>query len=128
MRPEDVEALVASERWEPAGILFLFDHGGRIVGIIRAGGASTGRGYLHEIRLEPASRGRGLGMVLLAAALRYLESVGVTRAELDTTGENTPAHSIALKAGFGVARHWLHFLKPLHNVGQQHLPSDGEST
>jgi GNAT superfamily N-acetyltransferase len=106
--PEDMAALIESNSWEPKGVLFLFDAAGRIVGVIRAGG-----GYLHEIRVEPASRGRGLGMALLAAALRYLAEAGAKHADLQTTGENTPAHNLAVKAGFVPTRHWLHLLKRL---------------
>gem|GEM_PF-892354 len=111
--PEEMEHTTSDERWEPQGILFLVEGETRIVGEIRASAGRDMRGYLHEIRLEPASRGRGLGMTMLAAALRYLRDKGVERAELDSTGENTPAHTLALKAGFRVTRHWLHFLKPL---------------
>lgn len=114
IRPEEMDATIEGGRWDPAGVFFLFDRDSRIVGIIRAS-AGEGRGYLHEIRLEPGSRGRGLGMLMLTVALRYLAERGVTQAELDTTGEDTPAHNLAVKAGFAVTRHWLHFLKPLMN-------------
>ncbi|HUP28401.1 MAG TPA: GNAT family N-acetyltransferase [Chloroflexia bacterium] len=111
--PEQVDYLVTAGTWEPEGVLFLMAPHERIAGIIRASGAHTRQGSLHEIRLEPALRGSGLGAALLASALRYLAVAGVTRIELDTNGENTAAHNLALKAGFRVTRHWLHFLKPL---------------
>jgi GNAT superfamily N-acetyltransferase len=113
IRPEEMEATIEGGRWDPAGVLLLFDPEGRIVGIIRASAGADKRGYMHEIRLEPGSRGQGLGMFMLTEALRYLSGRGVTRVELDATGGNTPAHNLALKAGFSVTRHWLHFLKPL---------------
>jgi GNAT superfamily N-acetyltransferase len=115
LRPEELERTAASSAWDPAGILFLLDHRERIVGVIRASGAGSGqgRGYLHEIRLEPSSRGKGLGSAMLAAALHYLAEHGVSRVELDTAGENTAAQALALRSGFVLARHWLHFLKPL---------------
>jgi GNAT superfamily N-acetyltransferase len=132
--PEDMHSLVESGGWEPDGVLFLFDPFERIVGVIRASTgtgtvASTGEGsrddatgmsgYLHEVRLEPASRGRGLGMVMLAEALRYLAGAGVDRVQVDTPGENTPAYHLALKAGFTPVRHWLHFLKRLGDHTRQ---------
>jgi GNAT superfamily N-acetyltransferase len=116
IRPEEMESLISSDRWDPAGVLFLFDPIGRIVGVIRASRPAPNRGYLHEIRLEPSSRGKGLGTAILAAALRYLAATGVTRAELDTPGENTAAHALAQRAGFEVVRHWLHFLKLLRET------------
>ena len=120
IRPEDAEALAASERWEPAGVLLLFDPAGRVVGVIRASGLRAGRGYLHEVRLEPSLRGMGLGRAMAGAALRYLADGGVTLTELDTPGENTAAHGLALRAGFSVTRHWLHYLKRLQGPATEH--------
>jgi GNAT superfamily N-acetyltransferase len=116
VRPEEIESAISSETWEPAGILFLFDPATRIVGVIRASGAASGRGYLREIRLEPASRGKGLGTAMLAAALQYLSSAGAQHAALDTTGDDTAAHNLAVRAGFQVVRHWLHFIKLLRET------------
>ena len=113
IRPEEIEAISTSETWDPAGVLFLLDSDARIVGVIRASAGAGSRATLHEIRLEPGSRRKGLGTFMLAEALRYLAGRGITRVELDTSGENTPAHNLAVKAGFSVSRHWLHFLKPL---------------
>jgi GNAT superfamily N-acetyltransferase len=111
--PEDLEAQIDGGRWDPGGALFLFDPGGRIVGVIRASLLDDGRGYLNEVRLEPASRGKGLGAALVAAALTHLAARGVSRVDLDTPGENTPARNLALRAGFQETRHWLHYLKRL---------------
>jgi GNAT superfamily N-acetyltransferase len=113
IRPEEMEATIEGDSWDPGGIFFLLDADTRIVGVIRASVGGNRRGYMHEIRLEPGSRGRGLGMFMLSSALRYLAERGVARVELDTTGDSTPAHNLALKAGFSVTRHWLHFLKPV---------------
>jgi GNAT superfamily N-acetyltransferase len=111
--PEEMDSLVASGRWEPEGVFFLLDQNGRIAGVIRAGGAGQDRGELHEIRLEPSLRGLGLGRALLAAGLHYLAGTGLRLVELSTTGDQLPAHRLALSAGFSVTRHWLHYLKPL---------------
>ncbi len=115
IRPEELERIASGDGWEPKGVLFLFCAEGRIVGLIRATRAKAGksRGYLSELRLEPASRGKGLGTALPAAALRYLAEAGVGRTELDVTGENIVAQALASKAGFSPARHWLHFMKAL---------------
>jgi RimJ/RimL family protein N-acetyltransferase len=113
IRPEELQSTVEGKSWEPDGVLFSFAPAGRVVGVIRASGARSGRGYLHEIRLEPASRGIGLGRAMLSLALRYLAERGVQSAELDTSGEQEAAHNLALRAGFRVTRHWLHFLKRL---------------
>jgi GNAT superfamily N-acetyltransferase len=111
--PEEMERVVSGEGWEPGGVFFLVDPGGRIVGVIRASGAGTGRGELHEIRLEPSLRGMGLGRALLAVALQYLAEAGVRLVELSTASDQVAAHRLALSAGFAVTRHWLHFMKRL---------------
>lgn len=113
IRLEELQATMDGGRWEPEGILFMLDPLGRIIEVIRGSGSGSGKGYLHEIRLEPAYRGRGLGIAILAAALAYLKDTGVGRVELDTAGTNTPAHHLALRAGFAVTRHYLSFLKRL---------------
>jgi GNAT superfamily N-acetyltransferase len=112
----NIQEAVEAGTWEPAGIFFLLDGEERIVGVIRASGAQTGKGYLHEIRLEPGSRRKGLGTALVMQALSYLAGAGVTSADLDTTGAGTPAHSLAERCGFRVTTHWLHYLKPLGNA------------
>lgn len=111
--PEEMQGIASGETWEPHGILFLLDAGERVVGVIRASGAGLGRGYLHEIRLEPSLRGMGLGRALLTAGLQYLAGSGVQLVELSTAGDQVAAHRLALSAGFSVTRHWLHFMKRL---------------
>ena len=128
IRPEEMEHTVAGKSWEPEGVFFSFDPTGRIVGVIRASGAHSGRGYLHEIRLEPSSRGIGLGRAMLGTALHYLAEKGVRSAELDTSGDTAAAHGLALKAGFEVTRHWLHFLKRLVERRLSVVRSTGRST
>jgi mycothiol synthase len=114
IRPEDLASEASAGHWDPKGVFVLLDEEVRAVGIIRATKLRGSRGLLNEIRLEPSSRGKGLGMAMTAAGLRYLAGVGASRVELDTTGESTPAHNMAMKAGFVVSRHWLHYLKRLH--------------
>lgn len=115
IRPEELERTVSGPSWEPAGVLFLLEGEERIAGVIRAGldTQNSKRGYLHEIRLDPASRKQGLGTAMVATALRYLAENAANRTELDIAGENTAAQTLATRSGFTLARHWLHYLKPL---------------
>jgi len=100
--------------FQTASVFLLFDPSGRVVGLIRASlRPGTQRAYLNEVRLEPASRGKGLGSTLVATALNYLRGQGANRVELDTTGENIAAYNLAARSGFVEVRHWLHFLKRL---------------
>ena len=117
LTPEEMGHLASTAGWDPSGVLFLLDPARRIVGVIRAGYADKAKGSLHEIRLEPTLRGAGLGSAMLAAALGYLARAGASQVELDTTGDNSPAHKLALKAGFSVTQHWHHFLKSLVPAG-----------
>ncbi|MFL5734793.1 MAG: GNAT family N-acetyltransferase [Chloroflexia bacterium] len=111
--PEDLQAQIDSDRWDPAGALLLFDPTERIIGVIRASFPEPTTGYLSEVRLEPASRGKGLGTPLVGAAVKHIAARGAQRADLDTPGENTAARNLALRAGFQETRHWLHYLKRL---------------
>ena len=47
---------------------------------------------MHEVRIDPASRGRNLGTALVGAALAYLAGQGVKETGLDTEGPDTPAY------------------------------------
>ncbi len=111
--PEEMESMTGGEGWDPMGVLFLVDRGDRIVGVIRASGAGTGRGYLHEIRLEPSLRRMGLGRALLTTALQYLRAEDVGLVELSTASDQVAAHRLALRSGFSVTRHWLQYMKRL---------------
>ena len=113
IEPEEVEALQARPDWEPAGIFVLRDPEGREVGVIRAAGAGAGAGYLHEIRLDPAYRGRSLGTALVGTALAYLAAHGVGTVALDTDGPDTPAYRLAVRCGFVERHRWQQLLKPL---------------
>ncbi len=110
---EELDGLMAAGKWDAAGAFFLFDPYQRIIGVIRASQTAPAKGYLHEIRLEPTSRGRGLGTAMVARALGYLANRKVERVEIDTASENSAARNLALRAGFKETRHWLHFLKQL---------------
>ncbi len=112
---EEIGQLVETGKWDPTGSFFVLDPDERVVGVIRASMSDESKGYLNEIRLEPASRGKGLGMAMVASALDYLAASEVTRVELDTASENAAARNLALRAGFEESRHWLHFLKQLRN-------------
>ena len=113
---EELDELMAADKWDAAGAFFLFDPNQRIIGVIRASQIAPAKGYLHEIRLEPASRGRGLGTAMVARALGYLANRKVEQVELDTASENSAARNLALRAGFKETRHWLHFLKQLRVI------------
>ncbi len=116
IQPEDLAALQAGADWDPAGIFVLTDPEGDDVGVIRATAAGDS-GFLHEIRIDPAYRGRNLGQVLAGTALAYLGRAGVRAVVLDTEGPDTPPYRLAVRCGFAEAHRRQQLLKPLPAAG-----------
>ena len=57
-------------------------------------------GVLHDIVVDPEHRGRGVGRLLLDAALAFMKSRGVPRVVLNTAQGNAAAQRLFAKAGF----------------------------
>jgi ribosomal protein S18 acetylase RimI-like enzyme len=57
-------------------------------------------GVLHDIILDPEHRGRGVGQLLLDAALEFFRSRGVPRMVLSTAEQNEPAQRLFASMGF----------------------------
>lgn len=57
-------------------------------------------GVLHDVIVEPAYRGRGVGRLLLEASLEFLKSRGAPRVVLTTAEQNEPAKRLFASAGF----------------------------
>ena len=57
-------------------------------------------GVLHDIVVDPAHRGQGVGRMLLDATLAVLEARGAPRVVLSTAERNEPAQRLFARAGF----------------------------
>jgi ribosomal protein S18 acetylase RimI-like enzyme len=57
-------------------------------------------GVLHDIVVDPAHRGRGVGRALLDATLAELKTRGAPRVVLSTAERNEPAQRLFARAGF----------------------------
>ncbi len=111
--PEEMDQIAAGPDWEPSGVFVLTEPAGREVGVLRASGAGRPRGTLHEIRLDPAHRGQGLGTALVGAGLAYLAAAGTAAADLDAPGPASPPYRLAARCGFAETHRWQQVLKVL---------------
>jgi len=57
-------------------------------------------GVLHDLIVDPAHRGRGVGGLLLNATLAYLKAQGAPRVVLSTAEENQAAQRLFARMGF----------------------------
>jgi ribosomal protein S18 acetylase RimI-like enzyme len=55
---------------------------------------------MHDLVVDPAHRGRGVGKMLLDAALAALEARGAPRVLLATAEQNVAAQRLFTRAGF----------------------------
>ena len=92
---------------EPDVAVLVAEQGGEVVGYAYAG--VEGRDYmslrgpagvLHDILVDPAHRGRGIGRKLLDAALEFLRERGAPRVVLSTAEHNEAAQRLFEGAGF----------------------------
>ncbi|MBW2525862.1 MAG: GNAT family N-acetyltransferase [Deltaproteobacteria bacterium] len=76
--------------------------GSRVVAIARVVllDAAAGRGEIRSIARHPSARGRGLGKLLLAEALRTLIGSGATEACLEVASDNAAAIGLYEQSGF----------------------------
>lgn len=88
-------------------IVLVAERGGGVVGYTYAGVEGTDymslrgpAGVLYDIVVDPASRGHGIGRLLLDATLAALEERGAPRVVLSTAERNEGAQRLFERAGF----------------------------
>lgn len=79
---------------------------GRPVGWVVGRVFGDGRGWIEQLAVARASRGRGLGRALLLHALADLRAGGATSLALGVEGENETAIALYREVGFEVTREW----------------------
>lgn len=86
----------------PGGMMFLFHHD-KPVGIVR-GAADEYEGEpimnIGPLAILPEYQGRGLGRILLRAALRFAKEKSYASTILSVNGENERAKTLYLQEGF----------------------------
>jgi ribosomal protein S18 acetylase RimI-like enzyme len=92
---------------EPSIVILVADCGGVVCGYTFAGieghdymSLRGPAGVLHDIVVDPAHRGRGVGQRLLEATLKELEARGAPRVVLSTAERNESAQRLFARAGF----------------------------
>jgi ribosomal protein S18 acetylase RimI-like enzyme len=94
LEERDVAVLVAEENGTLIGYAYVGVEAGDYMAL--RGPA----GVLHDIVVDPERRGRGVGRLLLDAALAFLRSRGAPRVVLWTAARNAPAQRLFESAGF----------------------------
>ena len=94
LREPDVVVLVAEREGEVLGYTFAEIEGNDYMAL--RGPA----GVLHDIVVDPAHRGRGVGRMLLDATLAALTERGAPRVVLSTAERNESAQRLFARAGF----------------------------
>jgi len=104
--PLDYASFLETQLGRPDVAVLVADENGDVIGYAYA--AVEGYDYMslrgpagvvHDILVEPESRGRGIGLLLLDAALAFLKKRGAPRVVL-TTAEGNVAERLFARAGF----------------------------
>ena len=100
-------AYLGSQLGTPDVIVLVAEQGSEVVGYAYAGVEGPDlmalrgpAGVLHDIVVDPACRGRGIGGMLLEAAVSELEARGAPRVVLSTAERNEAAQRLFARAGF----------------------------
>jgi ribosomal protein S18 acetylase RimI-like enzyme len=105
--PEGYASFISTQLEDPDVAVLVADDDGDVIGYAYA--ASEGYDYmalrgpagvLHDIIVGPEHRGRGVGRLLLEAALAFLRSRGVPRVVLSTAERNEAAQRLFERMGF----------------------------
>ena len=96
---EELAAIAAT----PATVLLVARDDDRVLGMLTLVlyRVPTGlRGWIHDVVVDEAARGRGVGEALSAEALRIAESAGVLTVHLTTRPEREAANRLYPRLGF----------------------------
>jgi ribosomal protein S18 acetylase RimI-like enzyme len=105
--PEGYASFISTQLEEPDKAVIVADDKGDVIGYAYA--AVEGYDYmalrgpagvLHDIIVDPEHRGRGVGRLLLGAALEFFRSRGVPRVVLSTAERNEAAQRLFASMGF----------------------------
>jgi len=105
--PEGYASFISTQLEEPNKAVLVADDDGDVIGYAYT--AIEGYDYmslrgpagiLHDIIVDPEHRGRGVGRLLINAALEFFRSRGVPRVVLSTAEQNEGAQRLFASLGF----------------------------
>jgi ribosomal protein S18 acetylase RimI-like enzyme len=105
--PEGYASFISTQLEDPDKAVLVADHEGEVIGYAYA--AVEGYDYmalrgpagvLHDVIVDSKHRGRGVGRLLLEAALAFFRSRGVPRVVLATAERNEAAQRLFASMGF----------------------------
>jgi ribosomal protein S18 acetylase RimI-like enzyme len=105
--PKGYASFISTQLTDPNKAVFVADDNGEMIGYAYA--AVEGYNYmalrgpagvLHDVIVDPEHRGRGVGRLLIDAALTFLSSRGVPRVVLSTAEQNEAAQRLFASMGF----------------------------
>jgi ribosomal protein S18 acetylase RimI-like enzyme len=105
--PEGYASFISTQLEDPDVAVIVADDGGGVIGYAYA--AVEGYDYmalrgpagvLHDVIVDPEHRGRGVGRLLLEAALEFLRSRNAPRVVLSTAEQNEAAQRLFASTGF----------------------------
>jgi len=98
---------LGTELDDPKVVLLVAERGGAVVGYAYAGlepqswkELREAAGFVHDVVVDEAARGRGVGAALMEAAAAWLEAQGAPRIMLWTAEMNGPAQRLFARLGF----------------------------
>lgn len=104
---EGYGSFLGSQLEEPAIIILVAERDGEVIGYTYAGVEGNDymslrgpAGVLHDIVVDPAKRGHGVGRMLLDATIEALRKRGAPRVVLETAEKNEEAQRLFDRAGF----------------------------
>ena len=105
--PADYASFISTQLEDPDVAVLVADDSGEVIGYAYA--AVEGYDYmalrgpagvLHDVIVDPGHRGRGVGRLLIDAALAFFRSRGVPRVVLSTADRNEAAQRLFTSLGF----------------------------
>jgi len=110
--PDRARRLFAAQLRSPDEVIFLGEVDGEVSGILRC--IQTGglpllfpatHGYISSVYVVPRARRRGVLRALLAAAIQWCESRGLTELRLHNASDNAVANAAWDALGFRIVEH-----------------------